>query len=508
MVTTNTEPALRLGGPRQWLALACLCLPVLIASMDVAVLFFAVPFIARDLAPSATEQLWIFDVYAFMLAGLLLPMGAVGDRIGRRRLLLVGITVFAAASLLAAYATSATMLIAARALLGVGGATLMPSTLALIRTVFAEERARARAIAIWSSVMAAGVGVGPVLSGVLLEHFWWGSVFLVNLPVMALLLATGPLLLPESRGRHAEPFDVLSAALSLAAVVPVILAVKLLASDGWSPNALGYAVAGLAAGAGFVVRQRRSPEPMVDLDLLRRPAFRGALAINVLAMFGVTGNAILLTQYLQSVLGLSPLAGALWSLAPSLLVGVAVPIAASLAVRVGRPRVIAGAFVVVAAGFAAMSATRADSSVWVCLIPATLIAIGLVSVSTVVADYVLGVAGADQAGAMAGLLEMTSELGGALGIALLGSVLNAWFRPRMAQALPPSLPEELAHEAGQTLAGAVVAASHVPGAVGEQVLLAARTAYVEGMHLAELAGAVVLVLGAVVALRVLTRDSS
>ncbi len=499
-MTTSPAWTARSTSRRQALALACLCLPVLVASMDVSVLFFAVPFIARDLAPTATQQLWIFDVYGFVLAGLLLPMGALGDRIGRRRLLLVGVALFAAASVIAAYATSATMLIVARALLGVGGATLMPSTLGLIRTIFEDEKARAKAIAVWSSVMAAGVGVGPVLSGLLLERYWWGSVFLVNLPVMALLLVAGPILLPESQGRRDGRFDLLSAVLALVAVVLLIYGVKSLASDGWSLPVLGYAVAGVASGSAFLARQRRSAEPFVDPALFGERAFVGALGINTLAMFGITGNAILLTQYLQSVLGVSPLAGALWSLAPSLLVGAAVPAAAAASVRVGRPPVMAGGFLVAALGFLTMTATRADSGVWVCLAPATLIAIGLVSVSTMVTDFVVGVVPAERASAVSGLVETTSELGGALGIALLGSVLNAWYRPHIAAALPASLPAETAHEAGQTVTGAVLSAGQLPGAVGEQLLSAARTAYTSGMHTADLVAAAILLCGALVAL--------
>ncbi|MGV1007241.1 MAG: MFS transporter [Dermatophilaceae bacterium] len=280
MTTTREPHGKRSAGRRDALALACLCLRVLVASMDVSVLFFAVPFIARDLTPTATEQLWIFDVYGFVLAGLLFPMGALGDRIGRRLLLLVGIALFAAASVLAAFASSAAMLIAARALLGLGGATLMPSTLGLIRTIFPDGAARAKAIAVWSSVMAAGVGVGPVLSGLLLERFWWGSVFLVNLPVMALLLVAGPVLLPEAKARRAGRLDALSALLSLLAVVLVVYCVTSLASDGWSAPLLGYAVAAVTCAAAFLVRQRRSPEPFVDPALFGQRAFTGALGVN------------------------------------------------------------------------------------------------------------------------------------------------------------------------------------------------------------------------------------
>ena len=221
------------AGRKEWTGLAVLALPLLLVSMDVSVLYFAVPFISRDLAPTATQQLWIFDIYGFVLAGLLLTMGSLGDRIGRRKLLLIGAVGFSLASLLAAYSQSAEMLIAARALLGVAGATLMPSTLGLIRNMFHDAKQRSTAIAIWTAVMTSGIAVGPVLSGILLEHFWWGSVFLINIPAMLLLLALGPVLLPEYRRPGSARFDLVSSGLSLATVLPVIYGIKEWAARGF-----------------------------------------------------------------------------------------------------------------------------------------------------------------------------------------------------------------------------------------------------------------------------------
>lgn len=254
----DTEPATR----RAWLGLAALCLPVLIVSMDVSVLFFAAPDIAATLGPSATQQLWIFDVYGFVLSGLLLTMGALGDRFGRRRLLMIGAIAFSAASAIAAWSTTPEALIAARALMGVGGATLMPSTLALIRNLFHDESQRARAVGIWSAVLAMGVGIGPVVAGVLLAHFWWGSVFLINLPVMLALVVVAPLVLPESRASRAR-VDLLSAVLVLGAVLPLIHGLQGLAAEGWSRTNLAYAVCGLAVGVAFVVRQAKLAHPML-----------------------------------------------------------------------------------------------------------------------------------------------------------------------------------------------------------------------------------------------------
>jgi MFS transporter, DHA2 family, multidrug resistance protein len=421
------------AGRREWTALAVLCLPLLVASMDVSVLFFAVPFIASDLDPSATQMLWIFDIYGFVLAGLLLTMGSIGDRIGRRRLLLLGAATFSAASVVAAYSTSATMLIGARALLGVGGATLMPSTLALIRNLFPDERDRGKAIAVWSAVMSSGVGLGPVLGGLLLENFWWGSVFLINVPVMAALLVVGPFLLPEFRSAQRRPFDLPSAALSLAAVLPFIYAIKSTATDGWSPLATASGVVGVALGAVFVQRQRTIAHPMVDPALFRDRRVGGAVAVNVVGMFGVMGNAIVMTQYLQSVLGMSPLRAALWGLLPSVAVGGAAPLAASLSAKLGRARVMAGGFAVAATGFVVVATVHAGSPLAVVLVGAGVVACGTVAVLTLVTDYVLGVAPPERAGAVSGLFETPASSAGpsaspSWGVSSLPGTAPMWTR--------------------------------------------------------------------------------
>ncbi|WP_323097671.1 MFS transporter [Intrasporangium sp. YIM S08009] len=495
------------AGRREWTALAVLCLPLLIVSMDVSVLFFAVPHIAEALAPSATQVLWMFDVYGFVLAGLLLTMGNVADRIGRRRLLLLGAMAFGLASLLAAWAPSAEWLIAARALMGVGGATLMPSTLALIRNLFADPGERAKAVGVWSAVMAGGVGIGPVISGVLLAHFWWGSVFLVNVPVMLALLAVAPFLLPESKAPSAR-IDALGSALSLLAILPLVHVLKEVAADGWSMPLAGFLVVGVASGVAFVRRQSRIAFPMVDLTLFRRRGFGGSVAVQVIGMFGVMGNAVLVTLYLQSVLGYSALAAALWSLLPSVFVGAAAPAAAAWAGRVGRPVVMAAGFLTAAGGFMGMRLAGVDSSILVTLVAASLVAAGLVSVATLVTEYAIGVAPAERAGSVSALVETAGELGGALGMAVLGSVLGATYASRVVELLPAGLPASVVDAASQTLGEASVVAARVGGATGDGVLAAAREAYVHGMHVTDVVAAAVLVVGAVVALAFLPRHEA
>ncbi|WP_327392714.1 MFS transporter [Streptomyces sp. NBC_01186] len=487
----STEAAKRAparAGRREWTALGVLLLPLLLVNMDVSVLYFAVPFISRELAPTATEQLWILDIYGFVLAGLLLTMGVLGDRIGRRKLLLTGATAFGAASLLAAYATSPAMLIAARAALGLGGATLMPSTLALIRNLFHDAKQRATAISIWSAVAVSGVAAGPVLSGLLLEHFWWGSVFLMNLPAMLLLLCLGPFLIPEFKTPGAGRFDWPSSLLSLAAVLPVIYAVKEFAAEGYDPAYVISAVVGVVFAWLFLYRQRTLAHPMLDLALFRRPGFGAALGANLVAMFVMVGFAIFTTQYLQSVLGMSPLRAALWSLVPSLAVGVAAPVCVQLARRINRAYLMAAGFVLAAVGFAVLTRVEAGTPLWGILTGAGIYAMGVASVMTLVTDLVVGTAPPEQAGAASGLLECVQEFGGALGMALLGSVGTAVYRREYADSAPSGVPARAADAAGETLSGAVAASGRLPGALGDRVLATARDAFTHGMQTAALAG--------------------
>jgi DHA2 family multidrug resistance protein-like MFS transporter len=500
--TTVTADGSR-AGRREWIGFGVLVLPLLLVSMDVSVLYFAIPFIGQDLAPSSTQQLWIFDIYGFVLAGLLVTMGSIGDRIGRRRLLMIGAAAFGAASLLAAYSTSAEMLILARALLGVGGATLMPSTLALIRNMFHDEKQRGTAVAIWTATLSAGVAFGPVLSGVLLEHYWWGSVFLINVPAMVLLLAMAPRLVPEFRNPFPVPFDVLSALLSLGGILPVIYGIKELAKDGVAPEPVLAIVAGLVVGVLFVLRQRQRPGSLIDLELFRRRAFSGSIAMNVLAMFAIVGFAIFLTQYLQSVLGMSPLRAALWSLVPSLGTGAAAPAAAAIARKVNRAYVISGGFLIAAVGFVVLTQVQADSTLWVAMIGASLYASGLVAVMALVTGVVLGEAPPERAGSASALLESGTELGGALGIAILGSIGFAVYHRDVADNMPAGLPAEAASTAGETIAGARAVAEQIPGPVGQAVLTAARDAFTAGLNAAAIAAIVVTVGAAVLSATIL-----
>ncbi|MGW7410412.1 MFS transporter [Streptomyces sp. NPDC054833] len=481
--STTTTPTAR-AGRREWTALGVLMLPLLLVSMDVSVLYFAIPAISADLEPSGTQQLWIFDIYAFVLAGLLMTMGSLGDRIGRRKLLLLGAAAFGTASLVAAYANSAETLIAARAVLGIGGATLMPSTMALLRTMFTDPGQRAKAIGIWSGVMTAGVALGSVMSGVLVQYFWWGSVFLVNLPAMALLLVLGPVLLPESRNPEPGRFDWLSVPLSMAAVLPVIYGLKEIPSQGWHPQYVVSITVGLLFAALFVRRQRTADSPMISPALFRGRGFAPAVVLNLVSSFGMMGSAFFTTQYLQSVLGKSAMEAALWALLPSVPIGMAAPLATSLVQRgVNRGYVVAAGFATAAAGYAMLALTGTDS-LWLSLAAAGVLASGIVMVMSQMTDLAMGAAPVERAGAASSLLETGAEFGGALGMAVLGSIGTAVYR----HDIPASAPAE----ARETLGGALATAGHLSGDAGKALATAAREAFTSGMHAAAIAGTVVL----------------
>ncbi|PBC61057.1 MFS transporter [Streptomyces sp. Tue6028] len=472
------------AGRREWTALGVLMLPLLLVSMDVSVLYFAIPAISADLEPSGTQQLWIFDIYAFVLAGLLMTMGSLGDRIGRRKLLLIGAAAFGTASVIAAYADSAEMLIAARAVLGIGGATLMPSTMAIIRTMFTDPGQRAKAIGLWSGVMTGGIALGSVMSGVLVEYFWWGSVFLVNLPAMALLLILGPILLPESKDPNPGRFDLLGVPLSMAAVLPVIYGIKEIPSEGWNVRYVVSITVGLLFTALFVHRQRTTKSPLISPALFRGRGFAPAVVLNLVSSFGMMGSAFFTTQYLQSVLGKSSMEAALWALLPTVLVGVAAPVAAQLVQKgVHRAHVVSGGFVTAACGYALLALAGTDS-MWLVLAGAGVLASGIVTVMSQMMDLALGTVPIGNAGAASSLLETGAEFGGALGMAVLGSIGTAVYRHDMPSGVPAP-----AHE---TLGGALAVARQLPGDTGQALATAAREAFTHGMQAAAIAGTVVL----------------
>lgn len=464
----------------RWAALAVLVLPVLLISVDMTVLGFAVPALSADLEPSSTQLLWIIDIYSFLLAGLLVLMGNVGDRIGRRRLLMIGAVAFAAASVAAAFATSAEMLIAARALLGLGGATLMPSTLSLIRTVFPDAHERRNAVAVWAAAFAGGAALGPILGGVLLEHFWWGSVFLINVPIMALLLVGAWVLLPESRNPTPGPFDLLSAALSIAGMLPVVYAMKSIGTEGPSVLAILLLLGGLALLWVFVARQRRLPAPLLDVGLFADRVFTVAVLTNLLSIFAVLGLLFFLPQYLQLVIGLSPLQAGLWML-PLALGTIAGSLAAPGLSRLLSMRVvIGGGMLLAAAGFTVGALSITDAGLGVLLGWTLVVGLGIGMAESLTNDVVVSSAPPERTGGAASVSETAYELGGAMGTAVLGTLGLALYRAGLADA-PDGTPSAAVRAGQETLGGAQEAASRLPEDVGQAFLTVASDAFTSGM---------------------------
>lgn len=480
------------AGRREWIGLAVLMLPTLLIVMDLTVLHLAVPHLSADLQPSSTQLLWIVDIYGFMIAGSLVIMGTLGDRIGRRRLLLIGAAAFGLASVLAAFSTSAQMLIAARALLGVAGATLMPSTMSLIRNMFHDERQRTVAIGIWVSGFSAGSAIGPLVGGFLLEHFWWGSVFLLGVPVMALLLGLGPVLLPEYRDPQAGRLDLFSAALSLVAVLAVIYGLKQVAQHGpgWSP--ILSIMAGLAIGIVFVWRQRMLADPLIDLWLFRVPAFSASLVTYTLGVFVAFGVFLFIAQYLQLVLGLSPLQAGLWSVPGAIASIIGSNVAPVLVRRVQPAFVIAAGLALAAVGFGLLTQVGI-SSLALIVVGWVIISLGFGATFALTADLVVGTAPPERAGAASALSETAAELGGALGIAVLGSLGTAIYRSQVAAALPSSVSPEATKAAQETLAGAMTVAGQLSDPLGTVLLSTAHGAFIQGLQLTSIIGAVVMI---------------
>ncbi|QES40767.1 MFS transporter [Streptomyces venezuelae] len=504
--TTAAAPQGRRGsgagaGANRWVVLVVLCVSLLLVAVDATVLHVAVPAVTEDLKPGAIELLWIVDIYPLVCASLLILFGTLGDRVGRRRVLLLGYALFGVASAVAALADNAQVLIAARALLGVGGAMIMPATLSILRQVFPDRRERAVAIGLWSAVAAVGAAVGPLLGGFLLEHFWWGSVFLINIPLMLVSLPIGRWLLPESTGDRDGPWDVVGALMAATGLFGLVLGVKRL-GGGEDPLGLTTLLSLFLGGAlliGFVRRQRRRKHPLVDLSMFMRPAFSTSVGCIVLAMLALVGLELIAAQYLQLVLGLSPLETGL-RLLPLTVAAMAAGLAGSKMLGGLGPRtMVCAGFCLTAFAVLLLTGMGGHANDALLLVGFVLLGFGLETTLFGAYESMLSEAPQAQAGGAAAIGETSYQLGAGIGIALLGSVMNAAYAPGLSSVQGVSAADSAA--AGHSLGEAYEVAARVGGGAGDALRSAARDSFVHGLHVTLLVSAGLLLLGAVAALR-------
>lgn len=481
-----THVQTRTAGVREWLGLALLALPTVLLGLDVTVLYLVMPDMTADLDPTATQTLWIMDAYGFFIAGFLITMGTLGDRIGRRRMLVVGTVAFAAVSCFAAFAPSADLLIVARALLGIAGATLMPSTLSLISNMFVDVRQRAVAIGVWATMFSLGMAAGPVVGGALADVFWWGAAFLVSVPIAVVVLAGAYVLLPEYADSAASRLDLTSVLLSLAAILPTVYAVKQIAAYGFDLTILVSLLVGVIAGVAFVRRQLRLASPLLDMALFTNRSFSAALAVMLIGLVGVGGSMYLVTQFLQLVGGLSPAAAGLWMGPPALAMFFTAIGAPILARRVRPGIVMAVTLAISVIGYVLLGTADTEGRVAV-VVGFAFVYLGLGAIAALGTDIVVGAAPASKSGSAAAMSETVQELGIAAGVALLGSLTTAVYRACAPSA--PNVSEAAADRVGDSLGGAQSVSDQVP----QETIQAAQTVFTSGMNIASLvAGAAIL----------------
>jgi len=483
------------AGVREWTALAVLLLPVLLVAVDATVLSFALPAISEALQPSGTQLLWMIDIYSLVLAGLLVSMGSLADRVGRRRLLLVGSIGFAVVSVIAAYAPTAGALIASRAALGFFGAMLMPSTLSLLRNIFVDRQQRRLAVAIWAAGFSGGAALGPIVGGFLLEHYWWGSAFLMAVPVLVLLLILAPIFVPESKDPTPGPVDVVSIGLSLVTMTPIVYAIKSIAHEGFTQLSLLLLLIGLMAGTAFVRRQLSRPQPMLDVRLFARSSFSGAVLANLLSVFSLVGFLFFVSQHLQLVLGESPMRAGL-VLLPGLVVTIVAGLAVVPLVRRVSPRVVvAGGLLISAAGYAAVLLGAHQGSAAAIALAFVLLSLGIGAAETISNDVIISSVPAKKAGAASAISETAYELGAVLGTAVLGGILTAAYSARVVVPAGVSAADNVT--ATETLGGATAVAEQLPQPQSAQLLESAQHAFGAGVGVTSVIAVVLMVAASV-----------
>ncbi|TJZ43453.1 MFS transporter [Streptomyces piniterrae] len=498
---TTGVPRLSGGGVNRWTVLIVLCVSLLFVALDTTILYVAVPSVTEDLRPGPVELLWIVDVYPLIAASLLILFGTLGDRVGRRRILLLGYGLFGLASAAAALAPNPQILMVARALLGIGGAMIMPATLSILRQVFPDRRERAVAIGVWSAVAAVGAAVGPVLGGFLVENFWWGSVFLINIPMMAAMLLIGRWLLPESRGERNGPWDVIGAVVAALGVLGIVLGVKRIGSGAAvvGLTTLVPIVVGVLLLVLFVHRQRRRAHPLIDMRLFARPAFGTSVGCIVLAMLALVGLQLIAVQYLQLVLGLSPLETGVRML-PLVFAAMAAGLTGSRMLQALGPRAMVSlGFTLTAVAVLCLLMMSKEDRVWLLALGFVLLGFGFQSTLFGAYESMLSEAPAEQAGGAAALGETSYQLGAGIGVALLGSVMNAAYAPGLAHV--QGVPGRASAAASHSLGEAYKVAADLGDSAKSALRVAARDSFIHGLHVTLIASAVLLLIGAGIALR-------
>lgn len=490
---------------REWAGLALLALPTILLGLDLTLVHLALPALAADLQPTSTQALWIMDAYGFMIAGFLITMGTLGDRIGRRKLLMIGAGAFVAASVVAAFSTSATMLILARAALGIAGATLMPSTLALISNMFSHPRQRALAIGVWATMFALGMAIGPVVGGLLLKCFWWGAAFLVAVPIVALLLILAPFLLPEYRDPRAGKIDLYSVVLSLISILMIIYGLKNFAKYGVTSNDIIIITIGLSFGLIFIYRQRRLHNPLLDMALFKNRAFSIALIVLLFGLIAVGGTMLLVTQYLQMVVGYSPFIAGLWMGPPALamvIAGIGSPI---LSRRIRPGFVVAGSLSLSVIGYLMLTQVNASNTgVGIVVSGFSLAYLGLGTIAALGTDLVVGSAPAERAGSASAISETVQDLGISLGIAILGSLATSIYRREMLELTPRFLSDEQYTAVTDSLWAALsVAANLTP-----EIIMDAKGAFTIGFKMVAIVSSIGVSILAVLAATMLKNVKS
>ncbi|MFJ9409841.1 MFS transporter [Streptomyces sp. NPDC101393] len=494
-------PRLSGGGVNRWTVLTVLCISLLFVALDTTILYVAVPSVTEDLRPGPVELLWIVDVYPLIAASLLILFGTLGDRVGRRRILLLGYGLFGLASAAAALAPNPQILMVARALLGIGGAMIMPATLSILRQVFPDRRERAVAIGVWSAVAAVGAAVGPVLGGFLVENFWWGSVFLINIPMMAVMLLVGRWMLPESRGERNGPWDVIGAIIAALGVLGIVLGVKRIGSGTavLGVTTLGPIVVGTLLLIFFVRRQRRREHPLIDMRLFARRAFGTSVGCIVLAMLALVGLQLIAVQYLQLVLGLSPLETGV-RLLPLVFAAMAAGLTGSRLLQAVGPRAMVSlGFVLTAVAVLCLTAMNDQDRVWLLSLGFVLLGFGFQATLFGAYESMLSEAPAEQSGGAAAIGETSYQLGAGIGVALLGSVMNAAYAPGLGHV--DGVPERSTAAASHSLGEAYKVAGGLGDSARAALREAARDSFVRGLHVTLVASAVLLLAGAAIALR-------